>query len=105
MKYYSEKLDKTFDTEEECLKAEENQDLLKAQRKERADEIMQAIKDYDDYVAETSKVAREKANKITELKNKFIEDYGSFNMTYKTLVPVDRAPTSIFDLIQSILSF
>ena len=105
MKYYSEILKKTFDTEEECVKAEENQELLKAQRKERADEIMDAIKDYDDYVAESNKIAREKADKIKELRNKFIEDYGSFNMTYKTTVPIERAPTSIFDIIQNMFSF
>ena len=105
MKYYSEKLDKTFDTEKECLEAEENQELLKEQRKERANEIVEAIHDYETYVIESRKVAQEKSDKIAELKNKFIEDYGSFNMTYKTTVPMVRPPRSLFDILQGFFEF
>ena len=96
MKYYSEKLDRTFDTEKECIEAEENQELLKAQRKERANEIVESMHDYENYVIETRRIAQEKADHIAELKNKFIEDYGSFGITYKTRVPLIKAPRSIF---------
>ena len=105
MKYYSEKLDKTFDTEKECLEAEENQELLKAQRKERADEIVEAIHDYENYVVESRNTAQEKSDRIAELKNKFIEDYGSFNMTYRTTMPVVKSPRSIFDILQGFFEF
>ena len=76
--YKSEVLNKTFDTEEECLAAEkEHEEKLavekakKAERKERAKKKKKAFKDAD----EAYKHAK-------ELLNKFCEDYGVFHKSY-----------------------
>lgn len=81
MKYYSEVLKRTFDTEKECIEEEkayeekaaakkaEQQALTKA-RKERAKEVETA---YQEVIA-----ARKRYD---ELRNKFVKDYGSWHMT------------------------
>lgn len=78
--FYSEELNKHFDTEEECIKAEEEQakkfeleKQKKEERKARADEVTEAFKAVDD--------AREKAYKLLE---KFCNDYGTFHTSYSS---------------------
>lgn len=109
MKYYSEFTGKVYDTECECCdeentyreKAEleeKRKEELKATRKERALEIENAIKELADYKEECHKSIEEKENNIIELKNKFIADYGSFNMTYKMPTTVYKT-NNIFDFL------
>ena len=77
--FYSEELDKSFDSEEECLKAEkENSEKLavvkaeKEERKQAAEEVKKAFEDAD----AAYKAAQEKMNN-------FIEKYGSYHLTLK----------------------
>lgn len=81
MKYYSEKLRKTYDTEKACIEAEtayeekikkekEEQEKLASTRKERANEVEEAYK-----------AALDAQKKYTELRNKFVADYGTWHMT------------------------
>ena len=83
MKYFSEVLNKTFDSEKECLEAEnlaklakEKADKEAKEKKEkraaRAAEVEQAIKD--------SAAAQKKAE---ELLKAFVKDYGSYHTTLK----------------------
>jgi len=83
MKYYSEILNKAFDTEKECLKAEQEAaaarkkaELEEKARKEaraaRAVEVEQALKD--------AKAAEKKAE---DLLKAFVKDYGSYHTTLK----------------------
>lgn len=90
--YKSEILDKTFETEEECLNAEkEHEEKLalekakKAERKERAEEVEEAFKAAD----EAYKHAK-------ELLSNFCKDYGVYHKSYTG----DDVPTtrSIFDM-------
>ena len=82
MKYYSEELQKTFDTEEECVAAEKDylQKLedakqeklrLKEERTARAKEVQDA---YTEWI--------EAEKKYKTLRNDFIRDYGYFHATY-----------------------
>ena len=101
--YYSEALNKNFEKEEDCIKAEkEHEEKLalakaekekklelekqkKAERKERADEVTEAFKK-----------AEEARKHACELMNKFCEDFGSFHVSYTT---DDLVPTrSLFDV-------
>ena len=102
--FLSEKLNKYFDSEEECKKAEKEHDeklalakaekekklelekQKKAERKERADEVTEAFKK-----------AEEARKHAYELMDKFCKDYGSFHTSYTTedLVPA----RSLFDII------
>lgn len=83
MKFYSEKLNKMFDSAAEVLKAEELHDkkvaeekakkeALVANRKTRADEVEKAFKEADE--------AYKKANKLLA---DFCNDYGAYHKTYK----------------------
>ena len=97
MKYYSEVLNKTFDTEKECLKAEQEaaaakkkaeleEKAKKEARAARAAEVEQALKD-----------ARTADMKADELLRAFVKDYGSYHTTLKdadAYIPFN----SIFDL-------
>lgn len=81
MKYYSEKTRQFYDSAEDCKAAEEaliakekaeteKAEQLKAQRKERAAELEQALKD----VGAAKK-------KYEELMNAFLKDYGAYHYT------------------------
>ena len=81
--WYSELLDKTFESEEECIAAEEKENekleaekAKKAERKERAEAVEKAFRDAD----EAYKNARTKLND-------FIKDYGAYHQTYKVTKP------------------
>ena len=91
MKYYSEQLNKLFDTSEELVaaedkinaakKAEEKKKAqLKAQRETRAKEVEDAFK-----------VAHDDTKKAYELLNAFVKDYGSYHTSIKNV------PISIWD--------
>lgn len=88
--YYSEVLNKQFNSEEELVAAEkeyldavaakeEKEAQLKAERTARAKEVEQAYKDYSDAYDK----AIDKENQYIDLLNAFIADYGSFHMTFK----------------------
>ena len=77
--YYSETLDKTFESEEECLKAEKENDeklaLIKAEkeaRKQEAEEVQKAFEEAN----EAYKAARQKLNE-------FVKKHGSYHYTIK----------------------
>ena len=82
MKYYSEALQKFYNTPEECEEAESKEQkakeeaekkakALKEQRKERAAEVEKALDELN------------KAEKhYRELLDKFLKDYGAFHYTY-----------------------
>ena len=105
MKIYSEKTNKEYATVDECLAAEEQfekelaekkaaeekalveakakKEALAAARKERAKEVEDAFK-----------AIFEAQKHYNEVKNKFLEDYGSFHMTIKT---GDGNPFNLFN--------
>ena len=94
MKYYSEVLKKTFDTEKECLKAEEEhaltlkkvEEAVKAKNEERAAKA----KEVED-AAEALKKARENyRNKL----NAFCEKFGTYHYSVKA-----RDLSDLFDEI------
>lgn len=83
MKFYSEKLNKMYNTAAEVVQAEEAYDkklaeekakkeALVANRKTRADEVEKAFKEADE--------AYKKANKLLA---DFCNDYGAYHKTYK----------------------
>ena len=87
MKYFSEKLNKFYDTEKACAEAEEAQEkarveaeekkkALAEQRATRAKEVEKA------YEAMTE--ARQNYNKVL---NDFLKDYGSFHATFTNTSP------------------
>lgn len=99
-KVYSDVLKKPFDTVEELVAAEQKYHELELekeakaqQKKQRAEEVEQALKDLEAAKVEareilveankkSSEVIKSAEDKYRELKRKFINDYGSFHMSY-----------------------
>lgn len=94
MKYYSDVTKKLYDDEKTALKAEEkflaNQRAEEAKKKELSETRAKRAKEIED----AYKAVLEANNKYIELKNKFIDDYGSFHMSFSTKTPV----TTVEDL-------
>lgn len=101
MKYYSESLDKFFDRQEDCEKAEveleekrkaeaRKQLALRTEREARSKEVVEAFKKAREAEAEAQKLLKD-----------FIKDYGSFHMSYngKSSVP------SMFDILNDFFPF
>ena len=89
--YQSEKLNRIFDSEEDCLKAEKEHEekeakalALKNERADRAKEVKEAHQHYLD------------------LKAKFIEDYGSWHETITAEnLPALNSISNLWDLFDS----
>lgn len=87
MKYYSEKTDKLYDSEEALVAAENK--LLEEQKRK------QALKDERAARAKEVEDAIEHAN---QLMSKFVEDYGSFHTTVNPTNNWLNTLLSLFDL-------
>ena len=79
---------KVYDSEEECLKAEkEHNELVVKQNKEKeerkafADEIKTAYEDYLDLCKKNKANERDAYNKYLDLRNRFVDKYGSYHLT------------------------
>lgn len=84
MKYYSEELSKTFDTEEECLAAEkeyfEKLEAAKQEKLKLKEEKSARAKEVQDAYTEWMEAEK----KYKSLRNDFIKDYGYFHATYSS---------------------
>ena len=96
MKYYSEILRRTYDSENDCVAAEKEyeekvaaekakKEALAAERKERAKEVEDAYKAFMD--------AQKHYHK---LRNEFVNDYGSWHMTISSQNDIDECINSFF---------
>lgn len=87
MKFYSEKLNAMFDTQEACAQAESKHDKqvaeAEAKKKALADERASRAKT----VEELYKQAVEAKQKYDKALQEFLKDYGSFHATFKTTDP------------------
>lgn len=87
MKFYSEKLNAMFDTQEACAQAESEHDKqvaeAEAKKKALADERATRAK----AVEELYKQAVEAKQKYDKALQEFLKDYGSFHATFKSTDP------------------
>lgn len=90
MKYYSEILKKTFDTEDECVKAEKlheeeqtakkvAEELKANERKTRAEEVEAARKAMEEVQKDCAAKIDEAQKKYLDLRNAFVKDYGYYH--------------------------
>ena len=84
MKFYSEKLNKLFDTQELCAQAEEEHDKAEAAKKAKEEELAATRKARANEVEEAYKASVEAQKHYQDLLNKFVKDYGSFHMTLRS---------------------
>lgn len=94
MKFYSELLNKLFDSQDECAKAEEahKAQVAKAEAEKKAKSEKRAERAKEVEAAYNAAVAAKKA--YSEKLNAFIKDYGSFHLTTSEPLSVN----SLFDL-------
>lgn len=108
MKIFSEKTKKMYDTVEQCQEAEAKWDAEQAAlaekkaeaarvRKERADEVSAAYQK----AKESRAKAYEDERAFIELRNKFVNDYGSYHMTVST----QEKPMTFEELFSSLFMF
>ena len=79
MKFYSEKLDRLFDTQELCAQAEKEHDEIEAKKKAKEEELATARKKARAIELEAAYEASAEATKhYRDLLNQFVKDYGVF---------------------------
>ena len=87
MKFYSEKLNKLFDTQELCAQAENEHDKAvaeaEAKKKALADERATRAKAVEELYRKAVAAKQEYDKALQE----FLNDYGSFHATFKTTDP------------------
>lgn len=84
MKYYSETLNKVFENENECLNAEKEYKAKVEEEEKRKKELADSRKIRAKEVEDAYKAIIDAQKHYNELKNKFVEDFGSFHMTFST---------------------
>ena len=86
--FKSEVTGKVYESEQECLDAEKEHNELvlkqnkeKEERKASADEIKKAYEDYLDLCKKNKADERNAYNKYLDLRNNFVDKYGSYHLT------------------------
>jgi F0F1-type ATP synthase membrane subunit b/b' len=82
MKYFSEDLNKYFDTEKECIEAEESAAKAKADAEAKAKELKAERKARAQEVEDALKTLKEAQKAYRDLVHKFVKDYGSYHYSY-----------------------
>ena len=84
MKYYSETLNKVFENEKDCLNAEKEYEAKVEEEEKRKKELADSRKVRAKEVEDAYKAIIDAQKHYNNLKNKFVEDFGSFHMTFST---------------------
>lgn len=94
MKYYSEITNRTYNTEKECIEAE--QAIIKAREEKKAkEEKLSKERAERAKIVDEKRVAYVKAlEDYREEVQKFVKDYGSYHMSYSS-----KSPLSLFDML------
>ena len=87
MKFYSEKLDKLFDTQELCAEAEEAHEKALAEAENKKLKLAEERANRAKEVEELYKAAVEAKKAYDEKLREFLKDYGSFHATFKNVDP------------------
>lgn len=110
MKFYSEILDKKFDTAKECkeaealhleaeAKAKADEEAKAALRKERADMVEQARKHMCEVQERCAKEIETAQKDYLNLRNEFIKDYGYYHYSSKNVKDIPTLFSTLFDIL------
>lgn len=99
MKYFSEKLNKVFESEQECVEAENKFELAKQEKEEKEKRLTQERKERAHEIEEQYKKIMDDRKEYRKLVDDFIRDYGSFHCTFKSNEPV-FSDMDLFDLLK-----
>lgn len=94
MKYYSEITNRTYNTEKECIEAE--QAIIKAREEKKAkEERLSKERAERAKIVDEKRIAYVKAlEDYREEVQKFVKDYGSYHMSYNS-----KSPISLLDML------
>ena len=84
MKYYRENVNKVFENEKDCLDAEKEYKEKVEEEEKRKKELADSRKVRAKEVEDAYKAIIDAQKHYNNLKNKFVEDFGSFHMTFST---------------------
>jgi len=87
MKFYSEKLNKVFDTEEQCVEAERAHERAITEAETKRLKLAEERANRAKEVEELYKAAVEAKKAYDEKLREFLKDYGSFHATFKNVDP------------------
>ena len=87
MKFYSEKLNKVFDTEQACVEAESAHDQAIAEAEAKKKALVEERATRAKEVEDLYKAAVEAKKAYDEKLRAFLKDYGSFHATFKNVDP------------------
>lgn len=93
MKFYSEKLDKMYNSAAEVMQAEEAYEKKLAEEKSKKEELANTRKARAEEVEKAYAEANEAYKKANDLLTAFCKDYGAYHKTYKS---GEKVP-SLFD--------
>lgn len=99
MKYFSEKLNKVFESEQECVEAENKFELAKQEKEEKEKRLTQERKERAHEIEEQYKKIMDDRKEYRKMVDDFIRDYGSFHCTFKSNEPV-FSDMDLFDLLK-----
>lgn len=95
MKYYSEVLKKTFDTEVDCKNAEKEYERVEKKKREEKEKKDLQRKADAKIVEDAYEAMREAEKAYEDALNDFVKTYGSYHKTYTTSY---SQPRNIFDV-------
>ncbi len=95
MKYYSEVLKKTFDTEKECLKAEKEHEEKVAVQKAAAESLAKERKARAKEVEDALLQVQEARENYVKVLKDFCKDYGAFHYSWTN----DKVKPSLLDFL------
>ena len=99
MKYFSEKLNKVFESEKECVEAENKFELAKQEKEEKEKRLTQERKERAHEIEAQYKKIMDDRKEYRKMVDDFIRDYGSFHCTFKSNEPV-FSDMDLFDLLK-----
>lgn len=82
MKYYSERLKKLFETEDELVQAEQKLDAEESERQKIKEIKIERLKEIED----AYKAVEDATSKYNVLVNKFIQDYGYYHRSDSRII-------------------
>lgn len=94
MKYYSETLNKVFDSEEACQEAESQHEQKLAAQQARKEALASERSARAKEVETAYRAAADAGRAYNEVLGRFLKDYGSYHATFKDIDPF----FDVFDL-------
>lgn len=99
MKYYSDKTQMFYETEDEAIKAEKEYDKQKAREQKEIEVLKKKREELEAKRADRFKEVKEAYEYAEKLKREFLKDYGSIKLTLtsKDMSPFDKEWLDSFD--------